>query len=106
MLQLKIVVDQYPVKVGATPENGSCENTSNVTHGSTSGEKEITDGNTNITDSLKCKDNETASDLFKKNCKSEYLDDTKMTNLVDKLHAYDCLQDFVNLVKLLANGIM
>ena len=29
-----------------------------------------------------------------------------MTNLVEKLHAYDCLQDFVNLVKLLANGIM
>ena len=29
-----------------------------------------------------------------------------MTNLVDKLHAYDCLQDFVNLVKLLENGIM
>ena len=39
-----------PTSNGATPENGSCENTSNVTHGSTSGEKEITDGNTNITD--------------------------------------------------------
>ena len=67
---------------------------------------EIIDGDTNITDASKCKDNETASDLFKKNCKTELLDYTMMTNLVDKLHAYDCLQDFVNLVKLLASGIM
>ena len=95
-----------PTSNGATPENGSCENSSNVTCESTHGEKEVIDGNTNITDSLKCKDNETARDLFKKNCKTELLDDTMMTNLVDKLHAYDCLQDFVNLVKLLANGIV
>ena len=95
-----------PRSNGATPENGSCENSSNVTHVSPSGEKEIIDRNTNITDASKCKDNETASDLFKKNCQTELLDDTMMTNLVDKLHAYDCLQDFANLVKLLANRIM
>ena len=92
-----------PRSNGATPEKGSCENSSNVTHGSTSGEKEIIYGNTNSTDASKYKDNESASDLFKKNCKTELLDYTMMTNLVDKLHAYDCLQDFVNLVKLLAN---
>ena len=36
-----------PTSNGATPENGSCENTSNVTDESTSGEKEIIDGNSN-----------------------------------------------------------
>ena len=43
---------------------------------------------------------------FKDTCKEDLLNEGLMTKLVDKLHANNCLQDFVNLVKLLANGIM
>ena len=43
---------------------------------------------------------------FKDTCKQDPLNEGLMTSLLDKLHASNCLQDFVNLVKLLANGIM
>ena len=43
---------------------------------------------------------------FKDTCKEDLLNEGLMTKLVDKLHANNCLQDFVNLVKLLANGTM
>ena len=43
---------------------------------------------------------------FKDTCKEDLLNEGLMTKLVDKLHANNRLQDFVNLVKLLANGIM
>ena len=97
---------EYHTSISVTPRNATYDNTSDVTDASTNGHQEIIDGNSNITQSSSSNDNETPSDLFKQNCKSGLLNETMMTNLIDKLNAYDCLQDFVNFVKLLAREIM
>ena len=88
--QKDYVTPEHAIHQNVTPDNSALlSDTGTQEHGSSSNDDIV---NKPLT--------------FKDACKEDLLNEGLMMSLVDKLHANNCLQDFVNLIKLLASGLM